>query len=383
MDRRDFVKLGSLLAAAAAPITTFANLSTASKAKNTNGVVKLSWDGLSLTPEEYTTLLMRLADEGKIKADYYSNGGVVEELEHKFATLLGKESAVFMPTGTLANQIAARQLAGNSKRVIVQEQSHFYNDTGDSGQNLSSLNLIPLGKNQVEFSLEEVKHTVAMTRGGRVKTKVGAICIETPVRRQHDRISPYNNMKSISDYARSEGIKMHLDGARLFVQSAHTGNSPAKYSELFDTVYTSMWKCFNAASGAILAGTKAFTQDLFHVRRMFGGGLPFAWPFAAVALHYADGFIDEYKKAHANAQAVFEKITVDERFKIERFENGTHIFKLFVLHDDLNQFKQKLERKNILLPNPQSDGFLIKVNPSFNRETADYIAESFLDAMKK
>ncbi len=382
MDRRDFVKLGTILAATAAPISAFSGIKKANIFNNPKGLVKLSWDGLSLTPEEYSTLLMRLADEGKIKADYYSNGGVVEELEHKFAKLLGKESAVFMPTGTLANQLAARQLAGNSKRVIVQEQSHFYNDTGDCAQNLSTLNLIPLGKNQVEFTLDEVKRTVAMTRGGRVKTGVGAISIETPVRRQNDRISTYNNLKEISDYARSEDIRMHLDGARLFVQSAHTGNSPAKYGELFDTVYTSLWKCFNAASGAILAGTNEFSKDLYHVRRMFGGGLPFAWPFAAVALHYADSFLDEYKIAYANAEKVFTKISQDDRFKVEYFENGTHIFKLIVNHPDLNKFKLELSKKNIELPNPVKDGFMIKINPSFNRETPDYIVQSFMDAIR-
>jgi threonine aldolase len=381
MHRRDFVKLGSALAAAAAPITAFSGISKKGKLKNLNGKVKLSWDGLSLTPEEYTTLLMRLADEGKIKADYYSNGGVVEELEHKFASLLGKESAVFMPTGTLANQLAVRQLAGNSKRVIVQEQSHFYNDTGDCAQNLSNLNLIPLGKDKVEFSLEEVKQTVAQTRGGRVKSRLGVIAIETPVRRQSDRISSYENLKQISDYARGEDIKMHLDGARLFVQSAHSGNSPAKYGELFDTVYTSMWKCFNAASGAILAGSNEFTKELFHVRRMFGGGLPFAWPFAAVALHYADTFIDEYKIAYSNAEKVFEKIAMDDRFELQYFENGTHIFKLLVKKTELNTFKASLSKKNIVLPNPVKDGFMIKINPSFNRETPDYIAQSFLETI--
>ncbi len=381
MDRRDFVKLGTVLAASAAPISAFSGTKKINTLDKLKGVVRLRGDGLSLTPEEYSTLLMKLADEGKIKADYYSNGGVVEELEHKFSQLLGKESAIFMPTGTLANHIAARQLAGNSKRVIVQEQSHFYNDTGDCAQNLSSLNLIPLGKGKVKFTLDEVKRTVAQTRGGRVKTGIGAISIESPVRRQSDRILTYENLKSISDYAKGEGIKMHLDGARLFVQSAHTGDSPAKYGKLFDTVYTSLWKCFNAASGAILTGTKDFTNDLFHVRRMFGGGLPFAWPFAAIALHYADGFIDEYKTAFTYAEKVFEKIGMDDRFRIERFENGTHIFKLVVNHPNLNQFKSKLFKKNIELPNPVKDGFMIKINPSFNRETPDYIAQSFLESI--
>ena len=130
------------------------------------------------------------------------------------------------------------------------------------------------------------------------------------MRRKHDRILTLKYMKSITEFARSEGIRSHMDGARLFVQSAHTGVSPAQYGEIFDTVYTSMWKCFNAPSGAILAGASAFTEGLFHERRMFGGGLPYAWPFAAIALHFVDGFIDDYKE---NSRLACQSVTSGER----------------------------------------------------------------------
>jgi threonine aldolase len=98
----------------------------------------------------------------------------------------------------------------------------------------------------------------------------------------------YNSLKEMTEYARKSDIKIHLDGARLFKQSVHTGVEPRQYGELFDTVFTSMSKCFNASPGATLAGDRSFTDKLFHERRMFGGGLPAAWVFAAVALHYAD-----------------------------------------------------------------------------------------------
>ena len=132
--------------------------------------------------------------------------------------------------------------------------------------------------------------------------------MKTPVRRQQDRIVSFEELKLLTDFAKKNGIKTHLDGARLFTQSVHTSKSPKIYGELFDTVFTSMWKCFNASSGAILAGTKAFTEKLFHERRMFGGGLPASWVFAAVALHYADGFLDEYKRAWSNAEKLFSEL---------------------------------------------------------------------------
>src|SRR6185503_1103882 len=149
-------------------------------------------------------------------------------------------------------------LAGEDHRVILQEQSHFYNDSGDCAQNLSNLNLIPLGENAVEFTLDDVKEVVDKTNHGRVETRIGVIAIETPVRRQYDRGITYDNLKNITNYANEQHFRTHLDGARLYTQSAHSGITPDVYAALFDTVYISMWKCFNAASGAILAGTKTF-----------------------------------------------------------------------------------------------------------------------------
>src|SRR5438067_13625589 len=87
--------------------------------------------------------------------------------------------------------------------------------------------------------------------------------------------------------------------SRLYIASAYSGVPVREYAALFDTVYVSMYKYFNAASGAILAGPKALLANLFHARRMFGGGLHRSWPFAAVALHYFEGFDARYGRAVA------------------------------------------------------------------------------------
>lgn len=382
MQRRKFIEFGGLLAAST---SLYAFRGSDSIIKTSDNLIQIDFinDGIELSPKEYTNLLMKLVDEGKVKTDNYSNGGVVEELENKFATLLGKESAVFMPTGTLANQIAIRRLANNNRRVIVQEQSHFYNDSGDCAETLSGLNLISTGDNAVDFSLNDVINIANQTKTGRVETRIGVIAIETPVRRKQDRIFTYEKIKPISDYAKSNGIKMHLDGARLFVQSAHTNIEPAKYGELFDTVYTSMYKCFNAPSGAILAGTKQFTESLFHERRMFGGGLSAAWPFAAIALYYADTFLNDYKTAWLNAQKFFSILKKEERFIISEFENGTHIVRLDIKGKDINRFRNSLAKKNIMLHEPVENGFYLKINPTINRFQPENLAELFLNSLKE
>jgi len=376
------MRTGGLMAAGTVTIPRFSlTRADKTKLKQLRSSVNFIWDGLGLSPLEYSHLLMQMADKGKIRTDYYSNGGIVEELENKFAQWLGKESAVFMPTGTLSNHIALRKLAGESRRVIVQANSHIYNDSGDCAQTLSNLNLIPLGKNKVCFSLDDVVRTIEKTKSGRIATGVGAVSIETPVRRNVDRIAGYDKMKNIADYARKLRIGMHMDGARLFVQSAHTGISPTKYGELFDTVYTSLYKCFNAASGAILAGPKKITDGLFHMRRMFGGGLPCVWPFAAVALQYADTFIHEYSSAYSKAEKFFAILEQDERFKIKKFEDGTHIVQLIIKSGDLQKLKTALSKRNVHLRSPSNDGFMLKINPSMNRIKPEKLAGYFIEAL--
>jgi threonine aldolase len=383
MQRRRFIEMGGLLATTFAQFNTFAGMPNVKMPGENNKQIDFIYDGTVLSPKEYTVLLMKLADEGKIKPDTYSIGGVVEELENKFATLLGKESAVFMPTGTLANHIAVRRLAGNNRRIIVQEQSHFYNDSGDCAQTLSGLNLIAIAENAVDFSVNDVIESVNKAKTGRVETRIGVIAIETPVRRKQDRIFEYEKIKPITDFAKNNGIKTHMDGARLFVQSAHTNIEPAKYGVLFDTVYTSMYKCFNAPSGAILAGTKQFTESLYHERRMFGCGLPAAWPFAAIALYYADTFMNDYKTAWINAQKFFSILKREERFTISELENGTHVVRLDIKGKDLNRFKDSLAKRNIEIHAPIDNGFFLKINPTINRIQPEKLAELFMNLLKE
>ena len=327
--------------------------------------------------------MVKLIDEGKVKPDNYSNGGVVEELEESFAKQLDKESAVFMPTGTLANHIAVRELAKERRRIIVQEQSHLYNDSGDCCQTLSNLNLIPLGKDSANFTIEGVEQAIAKTQSGRVETIVGAIMIESPVRRKNDVMFGIDQIEAIASYAKKNNIKMHMDGARLFVEAAHIGVKPDRYGKYFDTIYTSMYKCFNAPSGAILAGSKEFTEKLFYIRRMFGAGLPASWQYAAIALHYANYFEQEYQTSWNNAQLFFEEVTKDERFKLEKYENGTHMVRFNINHPNLSGFVTKLKEHQISLLNPDNRGVRLKINPTINKEDPEALASIFIKCLNQ
>jgi threonine aldolase len=342
------------------------------------GRVRMSGDGLGLTPVDQGRLLARLAEEGRIDRDSYSNGGVVAELEERFAALLGKERAVFMPTGTLANHLAVRALAGGRGRAILQAESHLFNDSGDCVQTLSGITLMPLAPGRATFTLEEVEEVVDRTAGGRVSRPVSVISIETPVRRKFGERFDQAELDRVTAFARARGIRLHLDGARLFLQSACTGVDVAEYARPFDTVYVSLYKYFNAVSGAILAGPRALLDDMYHTRRMFGAGLPGAWPFAAVALHHVPGFVGRFRRAVETSEAFIERITRHEAFTVERMPAPTNLFRLRVSAADPAGFRARLREHGVDLGGPRSDGsILVGVNETWNRASAEDLTERF------
>jgi len=305
-------------------------------------IVQLRTDGLALAPSAYAGLLGRLAETGGVTPDDYSRGGIVAELEARMAALLGKEAAVFMPSGTLANHLALRLLARNGRRVLVQRESHLYNDEGDCAQQLSGLTLVPLAAGRATFTLAEAAAEIAGPPEARVRVPVGAISIETPVRRATGDAFDFAEMRRIARYARERDIGLHLDGARLLIEAVYTGIAPADYAALFDTVYVSLYKYLNAAAGAILAGPRALIDGLFHQRRMFGGGLPQVWPYAAVALHYLDGFAERFAAAVTASDALFGALSEHPRVRVERSSAATNVSVLTVAGESAAALPQRL-----------------------------------------
>lgn len=325
----------------------------------------LDADGVGLTASEFADLLKQLS--AGLTPDEYSLGGEVEQLETLFARWLGKEQAVFLPSGTLANHLAVRLLAKGRSRVIVQEISHLHNDSGDCAERLSGLNLVPLAPGQATFTREEVERILARTAAGKVTTGVGAISIESPVRRLYGAAFDLAAMREISTLARERGIGMHLDGARLPAASAYSGVAPAEYAALFDTVYVSLWKCFSSGSGAILAGPRALLADLFQTRRMFGGAIHAAWPFAAVARHFADGLLERLRGGARAAEALAGELSGHEAFRLERVENGTSRLRLTVRGVDPPAYRARLRARGVFLPEPEEGGFWLTVNETWTR----------------
>jgi threonine aldolase len=343
-------------------------------------------DGLALSPAEYAHLLARLAENDGIAVDEFSRDGVVTQLEERIAAMLGKEAAVFLPSGTLANHLALRLLAQRGRRILVQRESHIYNDAGDCAQELSGLSLIPLAPERATFDLAEAAAEVARAEEGRVATPVGAISIESPVRRVAGEVFDFTEMKRIAAFARECGIGLHLDGARLFLAHPYTGIAPQTYAALFDTVYVSLYKYFNAASGAVLAGPRYLLDNLYHQRRMFGGGLRQAWPYAAVALHYLDGFGERFGRAVEAADNLFGALRKHRGCDILRSPAATNVTRLRVWGADAAGLPERLLQHGVAIRSPlhaSAEGaeFELVTNETILRRPATETIEAFAKAL--
>jgi len=382
LTRRTFVQAFGTASALAWMEVPAASAGRAAPAAVPDRTVRLIGDGIALSPRAYAALLHELCESANVREDNYLLGGEVERFEQHWAALLGKETAVFMPSGTLANQLAIRTLAGSRRRVIVPETSHVYNDTGDACQTLSGLTLMPLGAGAATFTLGDVESVLARTAGGRVATEVGAILIESPVRRMFGQMFDWDEARRITAFARERGIGTHLDGARIFIASAYTGISPAEYAAPFDTVYVSLWKYFNSGIGAILAGPRRVLDGMFHVRRMFGGNLWEGWSAAVVARHYMDGFLDRMTRAVGVSEAFYGAIAQHPKVGVERFPNGTSLARITLKGVDAAAVARRLAERDIVLGSAAANGRVtLVVNETWSRTTGAELARAFEEAL--
>lgn len=270
--------------------------------------VWLVGDDVPRTPAQMSARLAELAGAPGAARDSYLKGGAVEALEAAFATLLGKEACAFFPTGTLANNVAVRVLCGDDHHALCQEDSHLYRDESDAAQRLAGINLVPLGAGRVAPTQDELTAAFDAAEKGPYPLKVGAIALESPVRRLHGEMIPAARIAEIAALAKRHGTPMHLDGARLLL--APPALDVKAYVAPFETVYVSLYKYLGAPFGAVLAGPAATIDKAREYRHLYGGLVYQGWAPAMLALDELPGFRALMARAHGTAD---ELIAILER----------------------------------------------------------------------
>lgn len=329
--------------------------------------VNFIYDGLELTPRQYIEKLTEI-DKGKtLEPDFYGNGGTTKLLEEKFAKLTGKEKAIYLPTGTMANQLAIKLLNGNNTKVIVPENSHVFRDEADASQSVHGLRLVPVGKEKPYFQLEDLVSTIKNINENEVfRSGLGTIVIENPIRRADGMAVPIETIKEINTYCKDNGYKMHLDGARVHLASAFTKVSLKEYASYFDTVYISLYKYLNATGGAILCGDAEIIDQLSHQIKIHGGTMFQSWNNTSIALHFLDGITERLDQVVITANKLIDELNKIDGINITSMKNGTNIFNLKLTHNISSKELSKIlfEEHNIRLRSSENGIVRFAVNES-------------------
>ncbi len=211
------------------------------------------------------------------EVDRYGEGGVVATLESEIAVLLGKPAAIFLPSGTMAQQAVLRVHADRRQRrtIIFHPMCHLHRHEGQAHQRLHQLTGRPVGDRDRLLELTDL---------ARVAEPAAALLIELPQRDLGGQQPSWDDLVAQCGWAAATGAAVHLDGARLWESSAGYGRPPSAIAALFDTVYVSFYKGIGALPGCCVAGPADVVAEVREWRSRMGGTLFGLWPNAASAL---------------------------------------------------------------------------------------------------
>jgi threonine aldolase len=237
---------------------------------------------------------------GDIESEMYGKGKVIEDFQDKMAQLLCKEAAVFFPSGTMAQQIALRIWCDEKgiAKVAYHPLSHLEIHEEDGLKQLHHIETVLLADKTRVIELEDVTG---------MEEDVACLLLELPQREIGGQLPSYETLEKISAYCREKGIRLQLDGARLLEVLPYYEKTAAEICALFDSVYISLYKGIGGIAGAILAGSKEFTEQSKVWKRRHGGDLISLYPYILSADYYFDQRSGKMNEYYEEAKELAEK----------------------------------------------------------------------------
>ena len=236
--------------------------------------------------------------------DVYGDDPTVGRLEARTAEVLGKDAAVYMPTGTMANQVAIRTHTESGDRVLMDIGSHVVRSEGGGPAALSGVTVHPLLGDRGIFTATQLRDALGTAHAGSPTTltpPARLLCVENTHNGGGGSIWPLERLDAVVGFARAAGLRRHLDGARVWNASAATGVPVARYARDFDSVSVCYSKALGAPLGSVLTGSAAFVERARRFKQLFGGGFRQAGIVAAGALHalehHREGLAHDHEKA--------------------------------------------------------------------------------------
>ena len=263
--------------------------------------------------------------------DQFGEDPTVNALQERVAALLGKEAALWLPSGTMANQVALRVITRPGDHVVVSRESHaVWHETGGAGAN-AGVQLTEIGANGV-FTAEEFL-AARNPRGHMLLPPTTLMEIENTHNRTGGIVFPQDEASRICTIAREHGVATYLDGARLWNAAVASRCSPAHLAAPFDLISVALSKGLGAPGGSLLVGSRGLIDAAIRHRRMLGGTMRQIGIFAAAGLHALDHHVNRLADDHDNAARIARRLVESSRIRLRAETVQTNIIVFSVTPD--------------------------------------------------
>lgn len=266
------------------------------------GVIDLRSDTVTLPSPE----MRRFIHEAEVGDDVYGEDPTVAALERRTAEFLGMEAALFVPSGTMGNQVAIGALTQPGDELICDSTAHVYIWEAGGIARHWGVTPRPITPPSGLLSLSDLEGTLRPDDGHYVRTRL--VCLENTLNRRGGRVHPFDSVRQISSWARANGLSLHLDGARLLNAVVASGIPADEWAHHFDTVSLCFSKGLGAPVGSVLAGSAQTIARAHRLRKLLGGGMRQAGILAAGALFALDHNIPLLADDHAHARLLADAV---------------------------------------------------------------------------
>ncbi len=285
----------------------------------------------------------------KVGDDVFKEDATVNALEEKTAALFGMEAALFFPSGTMANQTAIKVHTQPGEQLICDHYAHIFNYEGGGVSFNSGVSCKLIAGHRGMITAKQVKAAINPPDFYHSPLTT-LVCLENTTNKGGGAIWDFEEMKAIKEVCAANGLKFHLDGARIWNALAVTGEDPKLYGNLFDSISVCLSKGLGCPVGSVLLGSKDFIAKALRVRKVFGGGMRQAGFLAAAGIYALDHHRERLKEDHKKAKEI-ETILSEKDFisSVSPVDTNIIIFELKESVLDAQAFMDKMNENSIRL----------------------------------
>ena len=316
--------------------------------------------------------------EAEVGDDVLGDDPTVIKLQNKAAELLGKETALYVPSGTMSNIVATRTHTSPGDEIVTEAHSHIYRYEGGAFAALSGCSVALVdGKNGLMTS-EQVSSSIRKAEGSLSHYPNGSlVCVENTAQGGGGSVYSQEAIDDICKVAREKDCKLHMDGARLFNASVASNTDPARMVRDFDSISICLSKGLGAPIGSVLVGSKEDLAQAHRWRKMFGGGMRQAGMMAAAGIYALENNIDRLREDHRRARKFAEALVEMPNFSVNLDTVQSNIVYIGVGKGRSKQMIEKLAKQDIDILDTDDSTIRAVFNLHIGDEDLEKIIEVF------